>query len=517
VRTKLTILVCTIVAVAASAFRPAAEEARSEDSGALRRKAAAVPPEVVLTPIAGQLGGITAITHAGDERLFVTLQRGRIVIVENGAVLPTPFLDISSRVVCCGEQGLLSTAFHPQYAENGFFYVDYTDTNGDTVIARYEVTSDPNVADPFTGVTLLTIDQPFANHNGGQLAFGPDGMLYVGMGDGGSGGDPQCYAQRREPQEGRRDLLGKLLRLDVNQNIASPPYHGIPDGNPFVATDGPDEAWAIGLRNPWRFSFDRLTGDLFLGDVGQGTLEEIDFQLQESPGGENYGWKMMEGTDCTGDTSNCPEGVPACGSSLLTLPILEYGHGTGRCSVTGGYVYRGQQIPDLFGRYVYGDYCSGEIWAAFRDGNVWTTELLPIQADTLSTFGEDAAGEMYVGNQAGNLYRIDALAPGTPVVTAITPTQGYERGSDRITITGSGFAGGVEVLFGGTPAHAVMLISPTELVVRTPAHAAGPVDVTVTNPGAPPTVEPAGFVYVEMPHVTPGPRDTRVLTRPPAP
>ena len=299
----------------------------------------------------------------------------------------------------------------------------------------------------------------------------------------------------------------------MNQSIASPPYYGIPVGNPFVATGGPDEAWAIGLRNPWRFSFDRLTGDLLIADVGQGSIEEIDFQSAASLGSENYGWKMMEGTVCTGDTGNCPEGVPACDSPLLTLPILEYGHQNGRCTVIGGYVYRGERIPELYGRYVYGDYCSGEIWGAFREGDVWTEELLPIETDNLTTFGEDIDGELYVGTQAGNLYRIEPVAAGTPVIDAIVPPQGYERGSDSVTITGSGFAGGVQVLFGATPALAVTLISPTELHVQTPPHSSGPVDVTVTNPGAPPTVEPAGFVYVEMPHITPGPRDTRVITR----
>ena len=514
-RKKLALaIVLGIAAAALPAFRPGPTERGRRDRDAARPKAAPVPPAVVLTPVAGSLGPVTAITHAGDGRLFLTLQRGRIVIWENGNVLPTPFLDLSSRIVCCGEQGLLSTAFHPDYAENGFFYVDYTDTNGDTVIERYEVSSNPNVADPFSGVTLLTIDQPFANHNGGQLDFGPDGMLYVGMGDGGSANDPDCHAQRRDAQPGRQELLGKLLRLDVNANMTSPPFYAIPTNNPFIETGGPDEAWAIGLRNPWRFSFDRLTGDLLIGDVGQGEVEEIDFQRRESLGGENYGWKMMEGTVCTGDTDNCPEGVPACDSPLLTLPILEYNHGNGRCSVTGGYVYRGERIPDLAGRYVYGDFCSGEIWAATRAGDTWTSELLPIQTGTLTTFGEDLAGELYVGTQSGNLYRIDPVAAGTPVIDAITPSQGFERGSDAVTITGSGFAGGVQVLFGSTPALDVTIVSSTELVVVTPPLPAGPVDVTVTNPGAPPTVKPGGFVSVEMPHVSPGPRDTRVVTRP---
>jgi glucose/arabinose dehydrogenase len=513
VRTKLAVawILGVVAAVSAASV---GHIGREEDARIGREpKAAPVPPDVVLTPVGGPLGSITAITDAGDGRLFLTLQAGRIVIWENGTVLPTPFLDISSRIVCCGEQGLLSTAFHPDYAENGFFYVDYTDTDGDTVIERYEVSANPNVADAFSGVALLTIDQPFDNHNGGQLEFGPDGMLYVGVGDGGSANDPQCFAQRMEPQEGRRDLLGKMLRLDVNQSMSSPPYYGIPAGNPFVASGGPDEAWAIGLRNPWRFSFDRLTGDLLLGDVGQGSIEEIDFQAQASGGGENYGWKMMEGSRCTGNDDNCPEGVPPCNSPLLTRPILEYSHVNGRCSVTGGYVYRGLRIPGLYGRYVFGDFCSGEIFGAIRNGSDWSTELLPISTGGLTTFGEDLEGELYVGTAGGVLYRIDPVAPAIPVIDSISPHQGYERGSEEVTITGSGFASNTEVLFGLTPALSVAVVSPNELRALTPPHPPGVVDVTVTNPGAPSAVELAGFVYVEMPRVTPRPNETRVIIR----
>jgi len=416
--------------------------------------------------------------------------------------------------VCCGEQGLLSTAFHPSHASNGFFFVDYTDLEGDTVVARYSVSAgDPNVADPSSGVTVLTIDQPISNHNGGQLQFGPDGQLYVGMGDGGGGYDPQCHAQRTDPQSGRQDLLGKLLRIDVDQSLNAPPYYGIPPGNPFVATGGPDEAWAIGLRNPWRFSFDRLTGDLFIGDVGQNALEEIDYQPLSSGGGQNYGWKIMEGTLCTGRTGDCPAGVPPCNSPVFTAPILEYTHGGGRCSVTGGYVYRGLRIPDLYGMYVYGDYCLGEIWAASAQEGAWTPVLLPIETDTLTTFGEDVAGELYVGTETGFLYRIDSAGPQTPVIGSISPDRGYARGGDRVTITGASFAGGAEVLFGVTPAVGVTVVSPTELTAITPPLPKGVVDVTVSNPGAPPAVRPEGFVYVEMPRVTPPTRETRVVTR----
>jgi glucose/arabinose dehydrogenase len=502
------------VAAAVSAATLARRGLETRDESRPSTKTAPVPPAVVLTQVAGPVGGITAITHAGDDRLFLTLQGGRILVFQNGLVLPTPFLDVSSLISCCGERGLLSTAFHPDYAQNGFFYIDYTDTQGDTVIARYTVSADPNVADAFSAVTLLTIDQPFANHNGGQLMFGPDGFLYIGMGDGGGANDPNCFAQRRESQEGRQDLLGKLLRIDVNQNVGTPPYYGIPEGNPFVASGGPNEAWAIGLRNPWRLTFDRSTGDLFIGDVGQGSVEEIDFQPQASSGGENYGWKMMEGTDCTGDTGNCPPETPPCDSPELTLPILEYNHTDGRCSVTGGYIYRGLRIPGLFGRYLYGDYCSGEIWAGFRDGAGWSTELLPIQTGQLTTFGQDIDEELYVGTGSGFLYRIDPVAPTTPVIDAITPHQGLERGWEEIVITGSGYAAGAEVLFGITPALRVTVVSPTELLVLTPPQSRGVVDVTVTNPGAPPDVARAGFIYVPMSLVTPHPNEPRVITRP---
>ena len=320
-----------------------------------RVEKAAAAPAIHLTQIAGPLTGVTAITNAGDGRLFITLQRGQIVVWDGAQVLATPFLDLSDLVVCCGEQGLLSTAFHPNYAANGLFFVDYTNVSGDTVIARYSVSGDRNVADPFSAKILLTIDQPFANHNGGQLQFGPDGMLYVGMGDGGAANDPDCHAQRLDPQTGRQELLGKLLRLDVDPSIAAPPWYAIPAGNPFVGAGGPDEAWAIGLRNPWRFSFDRLTDDLFIADVGQGLREEIDFQPAGSGAGANYGWKIMEGTLCTGNTGSCPPSTPACFSPSFTAPILEYGHDVGRCSVTGGYVYRGLAIPDLSGTYLFAD------------------------------------------------------------------------------------------------------------------------------------------------------------------
>lgn len=479
-------------------------------------RTAAVPPELRLTPIAGPLSGVTAIANAGDARLFITLQRGRILVWNGAEVLPTPFLDLSTLVVCCGEQGLLSTAFHPNYGANGFFFVNYTDLSGDTVIARYSVSAgDPNVADPSSGRTLLTIDQPFGNHNGGQLQFGPDGQLYVGMGDGGSANDPNCFAQNLTPQPGRRDLLGKMLRIDVDQNVGAPPYYGIPAENPFVAAGGPDEAWAIGLRNPWRFSFDRVTGDLFIGDVGQGAREEIDFQPLTARGGQNYGWKIMEGTLCTGNRGSCPATVPACFSPEFTDPVLEYSHGGGRCSVTGGYVYRGLSIPDLYGTYLYGDYCSGEIFGARSSGGgAFASELMTISADNLTTFGEDAAGELYVGTGGGFVYRIDGPAPQAPVIAAIVPASGYERGGQSVRITGANFTGGTTVRFGANPAAAVSVLSPTELTAITPPGEPGLVAVTVANPGAAPAIRPDGFAYVAIPRAELPDHGTRIVTRP---
>ncbi len=476
----------------------------------VRKEAAAVVPTVQLLPLAGDLTGITAITNAGDGRVFVTLQHGQIVIWDGTQVLPTPFLDISSLIICCGEQGLLSTAFHPSYATNGFFFVNYTNGAGQTVVARYRVSvGDRNTADPFSVAVLLTIDQPYTNHNGGQLQFGPDGFLYVGMGDGGSANDPQCHAQSSD------SLLGKMLRIDVNQSVDRSPYYGIPAENPYVSTGGPAEAWAYGLRNPWRFSFDRLTGDLFIGDVGQGAREEIDYQPLTSRGGENYGWKIMEGTLCgTGGSSGCAGPVAACGDPSYTLPILEYSHDNGNCSVTGGYVYRGRAIPDLAGLYLYGDFCSGRIWAASHQSGTWSPVLLPISLPQLTTFGEDDSGELFVGTSTGALYLIAPPAALPPTIDTITPASGFTRGGEPVAITGTNFTSQTRVYFGAFPA-AVEVQNPTALVAITPAHPAGLVDVTVVNNGATPAVRTLAFGYLPISVVpTPGGRVPRVVTRP---
>ena len=333
------------------------------------------------------------VTHAGDERLFVVEQAGRIRIVRGTELAPQPFLDISDRVASSQlEQGLLGLAFHPDYKQNGYFFVNYTNLAGDTQIARFQVNAqDPETAVPASEVILLTLDQPYPNHNGGQLAFGPDGYLYVGVGDGGSANDPLNSGQ--DPST----LLGTLLRLDVDPQLAGA---GIPADNPFVGnSERRGEVWAWGLRNPWRFSFDRLTGNLFIADVGQNLWEEINLQQANSPGGENYGWNIMEG-------SHCFLGA-GCSSEGLELPIFEYDHPSG-CSVTGGYVYRGEQFLPLYGNYFLGDFCQGTIWRLFpnEDGS-WSSAVVLDTNHVISSFGEDVAGELYLTDHTtGSLYQI---------------------------------------------------------------------------------------------------------------
>lgn len=342
-----------------------------------------------------------AMAHAGDNRLFIVLQAGHIVIWDGTRVLGTPFLDIRSLVSSGGERGLLGLAFHPRYARNGYFYVNYTDLNGDTVIARYSRSpSDPNLADPTSAKIILQVDQPFANHNGGQLEFGPDGYLYIGLGDGGSANDPGNRAQNLN------DLLGKMLRIDIDRGN---PY-AIPPTNPFVNRSGArGEIWAYGLRNPWRFSFDRMTGDLWIADVGQGSREEVNFQSVFSLGGENYGWRLMEGSNC-----HIPPSPNCNASGSMVLPVIEYGHTDGACSVTGGYVYRGTRYPRLYGMYIYADYCNGKIWGARRDGGgVMTTRELFDAPATISTFGEDANGELYLADHQGRrIFRLVEISSG---------------------------------------------------------------------------------------------------------
>ena len=344
-----------------------------------------------LQEVAGGLGSPVYLTAPrSDARLFIVEQAGRIRVVENGSLLPTPFLDITDRVSSGGERGLLSAAFHPSYAANGFFYVNYTDRNGDTRIERYRVGADRNRADPGSAKLILQVAQPFPNHNGGLVVFGPDGKLYVGMGDGGSGGDPQGHGQNRAT------LLGDILRIDVD---AGDPY-AIPADNPYVGQSASrNEIWASGVRNPWRFSFDREAGLLYVADVGQSALEEINV-VPAGSGGLNYGWNVMEG-------SRCFRPAEGCTRTGLVVPVLEYGHGEG-CSVTGGYVYRGSRIPALRGHYFYSDFCRGWI-RSFRHGGGQALDRREWEVgdvDNVLSFGEDAAGELYVLSTNGRVYRI---------------------------------------------------------------------------------------------------------------
>jgi glucose/arabinose dehydrogenase len=354
------------------------------------------------------------ITHAGDGsgRIFVVEKDGFIrIIASNGTVLATPFLNIDPLVGSGGsEQGLLSMAFSPNYSTNGEFYVNYTNNSGDTVIARYSVSGDPNVADPGSAQIVLPIDQPQSNHNGGQIQFGPDGMLYIGMGDGGGAGDTANNAQTVNR------LLGKMLRIDVE--TGNPVTYTIPADNPFVGQAGyREEIWHIGLRNPWRFSFDSQTGDMYIGDVGQGQWEEIDFQPASSEGGENWGWRCYEG-DATYNTAGCQ---PA---SAYDFPVHDYNHSGGRCSVSGGYVYRGGVYPRMQGMYFFADYCSGETYGMQFFNNAWITQELYDFGGNPTTFGEDEAGNTYVATQGGIVYRLtDPAGPTpTPTTTGVPPT-----------------------------------------------------------------------------------------------
>jgi glucose/arabinose dehydrogenase len=368
--------------------------------------AALQPPTELPAPSSGGIGialqavvegGLTRptyLTHAGDDRLFVVEQPGRIRIIEKGQLLDQPFLDVTDKVLSEGnEQGLLSVAFHPAYKTNGQFFVYYTrQPDGAIVIGRYAVSkNDPNLADALSARTILVIPHAqAANHNGGQLQFGPDGYLYIGIGDGGGQGDQHGSIGNGQ---NRNVLLGKLLRIDVtNQDT-----YAIPKDNPLGS-----EVWAYGLRNPWRFSFDRATRDLYIADVGQNLYEEVDFQPASSKGGENYGWRIMEGLHCYSPSEGCDQ-------TGLVLPVAEYSHDVGGCAITGGYVYRGSKYPALQGTYFFGDYCSGIIWSLQREGDQWQMTKQLESGLNISSFGEDINGELYVVDHGGGaVYQLAA-------------------------------------------------------------------------------------------------------------
>jgi glucose/arabinose dehydrogenase len=360
------------------------------------------PVSISLQQVVGGLASPIDVESApGDPRLFVVGQRGVISVVYGGRVVGT-FLDVSSRISCCGERGLLGLAFHPKYVSNGKFYVRYTDKSGNLRVSEFKVSADPGKADASSERILITIAHPkFANHNGGRIAFGPDGYLYIGTGDGGSGGDPSNNGQNLGT------LLGKLLRIDVDSAADGKPY-AIPASNPFVGQAGKRaEIFAFGLRNPYRFGFDRQTGDLWIADVGQNLWEEVDRAFASAGGGSgaDFGWSVMEGNHCYKPSSGCK-------TAGLTLPLLEYAHGTGDaigCSIIGGFVYRGSAYPSLVGRYFFGDYCTGRIWDVAADAKPGASpqELLKSGLRIVG-WGEGSDGEMYLVALGGGLYRLTA-------------------------------------------------------------------------------------------------------------
>jgi glucose/arabinose dehydrogenase len=473
-RAKIVLSFVTILCVFASLIFSGAGVTRAQSSGV----------SIELETVAAGLSSPLYVTSArdGSHRLFIVEQPGRIKLLADGNATPTIFLDITSRVLSGGERGLLGLAFHPQFETNRRFFVNYTRRgDGATVIAEYRASaSNPNTADTSETV-LLTVAQPFANHNGGMIEFGPDGLLYIGMGDGGSGNDPGNRAQNIN------ELLGKMLRIDVNNSNGGQPY-AAPSDNPFFgSTPGRDEIYATGLRNPFRFAFDRVTGQLWAADVGQGQREEIDIITL----GGNYGWRVFEGTRCSG---NDPQ---LCGALSTIAPLAEYTHTNGRCSITGGYVYRGAKSSLPLGSYVYGDFCTGEIFL-FNNG----AQALILNTNlSISSFGEDEAGEIYVVDLSGAVYRIvnpnaeDQVTARIDSVTVQRRSNGVEllpvtvknNGKKyEIVVRGEGFAPGAVVFVGGRDMKTVAGANAgAELIARLRRGTIGqpgPLTVEVINP-----------------------------------
>lgn len=355
-------------------------------------------PEIVLVETLSGLKNPVDLADArdGSGRLYVVEQAGLVQLFSDGVKSETPFLDIRDRVVCCGEKGLLGIAFPPDFAGSRIFFVNYTTTlpgSLHTRVSRFRLRDDAHLADPGSEEIVLEFFQPWANHNGGQIVFGPDGYLWIGTGDGGSGGDPQDNGQKSQT------LLGKMLRIDVTTPTED--RYLIPADNPFVGNDEfLDEIWAYGLRNPWRYSFDRETGDLYIADVGQNAWEEVSFQPADSRGGENYGWRFTEGLHCFN---------PAVGCSTvdLTLPVAVYGRESGQ-SITGGFVYRGAEHPSLQGIYFFADYVSGRIWGLRKDDGPWEAKMMLDTSHNVSSFGEDEAGNLYLVDHQGTVLQIRA-------------------------------------------------------------------------------------------------------------
>jgi glucose/arabinose dehydrogenase len=395
--------VVAVVALAMLVLAPSVAASPMREPAGVAPNVVAGAPTSARIKLSLRASGLTrpvfvASARDATARLFIVEQGGKIKVWKDFQTYATPFLNISSQVSKGGEQGLLGLAFHPSFKTNRKLYVNFTDLNGDTVIREYKVSStNPNVVATSTARTILKISQPYDNHNGGSLAFGPDGYLYIGMGDGGSSGDPGNRAQNKD------SLLGKMLRINVNSTTSTTNYT-TPTSNPYYGVAGRNEIWQIGLRNPWKFSFDRANGNIWIGDVGQGKWEEIDRGLKTSSGAArkaNWGWRLMEGMHCYNPSSGC-------NTTGLWWPLLEYAHDNGRCSVTGGYVYRGKNIPVLVGGYVFADYCSGEIWVIDSAAARPAPKTLLLDTDmTITSFGEGGSNELYVlDHGGGRLYAI---------------------------------------------------------------------------------------------------------------
>jgi glucose/arabinose dehydrogenase len=416
--------------------------------------------ELDLIPYASGFNNPVSIANAGDDRLFIVEKAGIIRIIDaGGTVLPTPFIDITGRVdSSASEEGLLGLVFHPNYDTNGYFYVNYTNTTSSirrSRISRFSVTGDPNIADPNSEDILLTVTQPYGNHNAGDIHFGPDGYLYIPLGDGGSSGDPGNNAQILS------NLLGMVSRIDVDSGPGAAPEcpgigsgnYTIPAGNPFADGAGAncDEIWAAGLRNPWRSSFDRQTGDLWIADVGQNLWEEVNFRPAGSGGGENYGWSCYEGNHVY-NQGRCDGGI------TYTFPVFEYSHNPNNCSVTGGYVYRGSQFPGMVERYFLTDYCSGRFWDLEPDGQGgWTaTRHDNLQRFGLTTFGEAADGELYLAQSNGTIYHLEAVVSATPTPTPTSTATATPTSTATATATATATVG---VTPFGTPSHLPLIIN----------------------------------------------------------
>ena len=455
---KVLLAVLFFMLIAALCFAVNRAAAHAPTAHAAQDPAAAAIP---LVPVLSGLSNPVYVTnaHDGSNRLFVVEQPGRIKVLQPNASAPTVFLDITAKVMSGGEQGLLGLAFHPQFSTNGRFFVDYTRRpDGATVIAEYQAPAGTDVA-LTAEKTLLVIPQPFANHNGGMVEFGPDGYLYIGMGDGGSANDPGNRAQNLN------ELLGKILRIDVDHANGSQGYSSPPDNPFFGSATGRDEIYAYGLRNPWRFSFDRSTGELYVGDVGQGAREEVDIVQR----GRNYGWRITEGTICT----NLDQSL--CSVVQVAAPIAEYSHTGGRCSITGGYVYRGTRGSLPAGAYVYADYCTGEIFQ-LKDG---ASTLLLDTSLTVTSFGEDEAGEIYVVGQGGTVDRLGiAAAPSFAITRAVVRKRASGEVLDPVSVRPNGKKFDIVVSeAGATPSaasvNATVRVNGVELATEYTTTAAG--------------------------------------------